>query len=73
MTTSGPGRSDRTDLVLAAGDLGTWRWDRATGATVWDATLERLFGLEPGTFGGTYDAWVERLHPEDAPAVIAVL
>ena len=56
-----------------SGDLGTWRWDRATGATVWDATLERLFGLEPGTFGGTFEAWVELLHPDDAPAVLATL
>ena len=36
-----------------------------TGATRWDARLERLFGLEPGTFDGTFDAWMQALHPED--------
>ena len=41
-------------LALEAGDLGTWRWDMATGAVTWDERLERLFGLEPGEFDGTY-------------------
>jgi PAS domain S-box-containing protein len=45
-------------LALAAGQLGTWRWDRATGAVTWDAAMERLYGLEPGTFDGTYDSWI---------------
>ena len=40
--------SEHLVLALAAGELGTWRWDMATGVTVWDATMERLFGLEPG-------------------------
>jgi PAS domain S-box-containing protein len=44
-------------LALDAGRLGTWRWDKATGAVTWDATMERLYGLAPGTFPGTYDAW----------------
>ncbi len=52
-------------LALAAGQLGTWRWDMASGATEWDAMLERIFGLEPGTFEGTLDAWISLLHPDD--------
>ena len=31
----------------------------------WDPTLERLYGLEPGTFGGTFDDWATLVHPED--------
>jgi PAS domain S-box-containing protein len=45
-------------LALEAGRLGTWRWDRTTGEVLWDATMERLYGLEPGTFPGTYEAWI---------------
>ncbi len=45
-------------LALAAGQLGTWRWDMASGVTEWDATLERIFGVEPGTFDGTFEGWV---------------
>jgi PAS domain S-box-containing protein len=65
--------ADHLVLALDAGDLGTWRWDIATGVTTWDPTLERLFGLAPGTFAGTFDAWVDLLHPDDAPEVVAIL
>jgi PAS domain S-box-containing protein len=61
---------ERLALALTAGRLGTWRWDVATGTTVWDPGLERLFGLEPGMFDGTYETWVSLLHPEDRDAVV---
>ena len=64
---------DHLALALSAGRLGTWRWDAATGVTVWDAGMERLFGLEPGTFDGSYEAWVSLLHPEDREAALGVL
>ncbi len=35
--------------------------------------MERLFGLEPGTFDGSYEAWVSLLHPEDREAALEVL
>ena len=53
--------ADHLELALSAGRLGTWRWDRASGITVWDPTLETLFGVEPGTFGGTFEDWVSLL------------
>jgi PAS domain S-box-containing protein len=64
---------DHLALALSAGRLGTWRWDAATGVTVWDAGMERLFGLEPGTFDGSYEGWVSLLHPEDREAALEVL
>ena len=60
-------------LALSAGRLGTWRWDMATGHTEWDATLEQLFGVAPGAFDGTFDAWIALLHPDDVAASMAVL
>lgn len=57
-------------LALDAGGLGTWRWDMTTGQTVWDEQLEAHFGLPPGGFDGTFDAYVARLHPEDREAVL---
>lgn len=64
---------DHLTLALSAGRLGTWRWDAATGVTVWDAGMERLFGLEPGTFDGSYEAWVSLLHPADRETTVEVL
>ncbi|MCU1365480.1 MAG: hypothetical protein JWN39_1119, partial [Ilumatobacteraceae bacterium] len=60
-------------LALSAGQLGTWRWDKATGVTLWDEEMERLFGLEPGTFDGTYEAWVALLHPDDVGRSLGIL
>jgi PAS domain S-box-containing protein len=63
--------SVRLDLVLRAGGFGTWVWDSATAAVHWDAELEAVFGFAPGTFPGTYDAWLACLHPDDRDAVVS--
>ena len=59
--------------ALDASGLGTWRWDLATGVTIWDERLEALFGLPPGGFDGTYDSYVSMLHPDDRAAVLATI
>ena len=52
-------------LALRAGRLGTWRWDAGTNVVVWDAEMERVYGLPPGGFDGRYDSYLALLHPED--------
>jgi PAS domain S-box-containing protein len=34
--------------------------------------MERLFGMDPGTFRGTYSAFVERVHPDDRDGLQAL-
>lgn len=62
------GRADLL-LTLDVGQIGGWRWNIANDVMVWDARQERLYGLEPGTFGGTFDAWTSLIHPDDITAV----
>lgn len=50
-------------------DAGLWESDLETGETVIDESLERMYGLEPGSFGGTYEEWAEFVHPDDLPKV----
>ena len=57
----------RLELAMEATDTGVWEWDLETGAVTWDETLERVMGLEPGSFEGTYEAFAERVHPDDLP------
>jgi PAS domain S-box-containing protein len=64
---------ERLRLALRAGGLGVWQWDLETGATEWDPALEALFGLLPGTFGGTLDEWAERIHPDDRGRVLTTV
>ncbi len=61
----------RLALALEAAQLGTWTWDMVAGTTTWDARLEELHGLAPGTFGGTYEDWLAALYPEDRPDCLA--
>lgn len=55
----------RAALALEAAHAGTWKWTIRTGELEWDASLERVFGLEPGAFPGTFDAYIGLLHPDD--------
>jgi PAS domain S-box-containing protein len=57
---------DRFTLAVEAAQLGTWDWDLETGVIIWSVQCEELFGLEPGSFAGTYEAFVQLVHPDDA-------
>ncbi len=57
-------------LALDAGGLGTWRWNMHTGATLWDEQLERLFGLDPGEFDGTFETYVSLIHHDDREGIL---
>jgi len=61
--------SRRLDLALRATDTGVWEWNMETDEVIWNETLERLLGIDPGTFGGTFEAHAEYLHSDDIPKV----
>ena len=52
-------------LALEAGGMGTWEWHIPSGTVVWSESLERLHGLAPGSFAGTWEAFQEEIVPED--------
>ena len=56
-------------LALEAGRMGTWEWEIATGRVTWSPGLEAIHGLAPGTFGGTFDAFLGDVHPDDRARV----
>src|SRR4051812_6052938 len=62
--------TDHLRLALDAGGLGTFRWDRTTGSVEWDARHEAIYGLEPGAFAGTFDAWMALVHPDDVERLV---
>lgn len=49
---------------------GTWHWDRRSRAVDWDPTMEALYGLPEGGFGGRFEDWVACIHPEDRTTVL---
>ncbi|MGZ4757082.1 MAG: SpoIIE family protein phosphatase [Acidimicrobiia bacterium] len=60
-------------LAIAAGRMGSWRWDVASGQVTWSPEMESAYGLEPGDFAGTFDAFVEQVHPDDRARVVEEL
>jgi PAS domain S-box-containing protein len=62
---------ERLELALEAAKLGTWIWDLESGITTWDARLEAMNGMAPGTFGGTFEDWQASIHPDDRAECLA--
>jgi PAS domain S-box-containing protein len=60
---------ERMRFALESAKVGIWDIDCATGAVQWSGVLEAQYGLQPGTFGGTFEAFIERIHPDDRESV----
>jgi PAS domain S-box-containing protein len=61
---------ERMRFALDAAGVGIWDMDYNTGVLRWSEIIEAHYGLRPGTFGGTYDAFIERVHPDDRESVL---
>jgi PAS domain S-box-containing protein len=62
---------ERLRFALEAASMGTWDWDVTTQTVQWSDNLERLHGLRPGTFDGTFSSYEREIHPEDRGRVLA--
>ena len=60
---------ERLAFALEAGRMGTWEWEMTTGKVDWSDSMERIVGISPGSFGGTYEAFSELVHPDDRQAM----
>ncbi|MBW1718008.1 MAG: EAL domain-containing protein [Deltaproteobacteria bacterium] len=45
--------------------LGNWERDIFSNKLYWSDEIYHIFGLEPQTFGATYEAFLRSVHPED--------
>ncbi|MSS73664.1 MAG: PAS domain S-box protein [Candidatus Latescibacteria bacterium] len=59
----------RLKLALDAARMGTWDSNLLTGELIWSESMEPMFGLPPGTFSRTRDAFYECVDPEDRERV----
>jgi PAS domain S-box-containing protein len=62
---------ERLRFAMEAASMGTWDWDVTTQAVQWSDNLERLHGLRPGTFDGTFSSYEREIHPDDRAGVLA--
>ncbi|HZQ26204.1 MAG TPA: SpoIIE family protein phosphatase [Acidimicrobiales bacterium] len=63
----------RLRLALDAGGMGDWEWHLPTDRLSWSPTLEAIFGLAPGSFGGAFDDFISLVHPDDRAPVSSAM
>lgn len=61
----------RLRFALEAANMGTWEWDFGTNTVHWSDTLQRMHGLEPGSFDGSFQSYEREIHPDDRERVFA--
>lgn len=52
-------------LALNAAQMGVWDWDIEKGSVTYSEREEAILGFTPGDFERTYQAYFNRIHPED--------
>jgi len=57
--------NERLLLAIVAGGVGIWDLDVVNNKLSWDDQMFRLYGIAPDNFGGAYETWKARVHPED--------
>ena len=63
-------RQDMLDLAQKAARAVAFDWyiGARESENRWSPELEAMYGLQPGTFDGTFQSWKKLVHPDDWPA-----
>ena len=57
--------NERLLLATVAGGVGIWDLEIVNNKLTRDDQMFRLYGITPDIFGGAYETWKMRVHPED--------
>ncbi|MFO0698651.1 MAG: PAS domain S-box protein [Nitrospira sp.] len=57
--------NSRLRVATESGGIGVWDYSIPENRLVWDDRMYALYGYTPDHFPGAYEAWSQRLHPED--------
>lgn len=59
----------RLEETQRVAHLGWWEWDIRNGRIAWSDSLYEVMGIPSGEFGGTLEAFLEGVHPDDRAAM----
>ncbi len=62
---------ERLKLAMEAAGMIVWETDVATNRVIWSDCAEQMMGMEPGSFGGTFDAVLDLVHPDDRESILS--
>lgn len=57
------------DKAQEIAHVGSWDWNIKTGMLTWSDEIYRIFGVQPGEFPATYEAFLGMIHPDDRKKV----
>ncbi len=60
---------ERLERAQQITHMGSWDWDVVNDTLWWSDEIYRIFGLERGQFGATYEAFIKSVHPADRELV----
>ena len=63
----------RLQLATEIGRSGTWDWDIASGKVIWSRGHHEILGYQMDAVTPSYQAWADRVHPDDLANVEAAL
>ena len=62
---------EKLKIALESGQMGTWEWDIKKKKIKWSEILEKIHGIEKGSFSGRFKDYLKDIHPEDKAKVIS--
>jgi signal transduction histidine kinase/CheY-like chemotaxis protein len=60
---------ERLELAARSTGLAVWEWDIRANQFTWDDEMYRMYALERGLAHNLFEAYLERVHPEDRERV----
>jgi PAS domain S-box-containing protein len=57
--------TNRLQLATKSAHMGIWEWDVLHNTLTLDEHMDALYGIQPQNFSGTYEAWIQAIHPDD--------
>src|SRR6187549_1292386 len=58
-------RVEELERALVGAEVGVWSWDAVSNHVRWSEQTERIFGLPPDSFTGTFDEYLTYIHADD--------
>ena len=55
----------RIEEAQRVAHVGSFEWEVEPNVVTWSDELHRIYSIERGQFDGTYEAFLERVHPDD--------
>lgn len=65
--------SSRLQLATHSAGIGVWQWNIATGQSVWEPEVYKIFDLEADEIPATHEMRISLIHPEDRERALSVI